>query len=217
MRRKTRGEAVAGVAVLRFANETGNTALTPVIDGFVEDIINGLARFGTVSVTARQSSFMFHSADRASWTSAHTAFGANFFVEGTARPSAKGFRVTVNLVDAHKLSQLWGSSYETNADTVLDIQNEIAEQIIASLAFRLEDASVRRTYSKPVEDLAANDLLLRGVAVARGNNSESFDDSERLLEAAVAKNPGQRACPGPARLYASDESWLRPGAAREAA
>jgi TolB-like protein/Flp pilus assembly protein TadD len=187
---KTRSDTdQPAVAVLRFANETGNAALTPVIDGFAEDIINGLARFGTLSVTARQSSFMFQSADRESWTSARSAFGANYLVEGTARPSAKGFRVTVNLVDAQKLSQLWGSSYEANADTIFDIQNEIADQIIASLAFRLEDAGVRRTYTKPIEDLEAHDLLLRGVAVARGNNSESFDDSERLLEAAVAKDP----------------------------
>jgi TolB-like protein len=183
------GAAQPVVAVLRFLNETGNSSLTPIVDGFVEDIISGLARFGTVEVTARQSSFMFHSSDRESWKEARYTIGANYLVEGTARPSTNGFRVNINLIDAEKLTQMWGSSYETNAQTFFDVQNEIAERIIASLAFRLEDAGIRRTFKKPIENLEAYDLLLRGIAVSRNNNYESFDESEKLLQAAVAKDP----------------------------
>src|SRR6185295_1613785 len=38
------------VAVVRFRNESGDRADEPIVDGFAEDIINGLARFGTVTV-----------------------------------------------------------------------------------------------------------------------------------------------------------------------
>ncbi|TIU70845.1 MAG: adenylate cyclase, partial [Mesorhizobium sp.] len=55
------------VAVLRFRNEGGDPADEAIVDGFAEDIINGLARFGTVTVLARNSSFSFSSFARAEW------------------------------------------------------------------------------------------------------------------------------------------------------
>jgi len=177
------------VAVLRFLNQTGDGELTPIIDGFVEDIINGLSRFGTVLVTARQTSFMFESADRTSWQSARDSIGVQYLVEGVARPSNKGFRITVNLIDAENMSNMWGGSYDTQSYDLFEAQNEIAETIISSLAFRLEDAGIRRTYRRPVQDLEAYELLLRGLAVSRNNNVASYGEAEKLLLAAAEKDP----------------------------
>jgi DNA-binding winged helix-turn-helix (wHTH) protein/Flp pilus assembly protein TadD len=177
------------VAFFRCANETGNASLTPIIDGFVEEVMNGLARFGTVAVLARQTSFLFNSSDQESWKLARANFGANYIVEGTARPSAKGFRITGNLVDAATLSQLASMSFEANAETIFDVQNEMAQLVISTLERRVADISVQRAYRRPIEDLEGYELLLRGVAVSRNNNEESFAESERLLRAAVAKDP----------------------------
>ena len=49
------------VAVIRFRNDSGDPADEAMVDGFAEDIINGLARCGTVTVLARNSSFSFAS------------------------------------------------------------------------------------------------------------------------------------------------------------
>jgi TolB-like protein len=53
------GGTMPRVAVLPFRNLTGNTDDGLLIDGLVEEITNGLARFRTVAVVTRHSAFAF--------------------------------------------------------------------------------------------------------------------------------------------------------------
>ena len=128
------------VAVLRFRNETGDAAQVPLVDGFAEDIINGLARFGTVTVLARNSSFSLSSESKSDWSLARARIGADYLVEGSIRRHGKRLRVSVSLVDAANLVQLWGERYDADGDEIFSIQEDIIERIIGRLVTRLEDA-----------------------------------------------------------------------------
>ena len=178
------------VAVLRFRNETGDAAQVPLVDGFAEDIINGLARFGTVTVLARNSSFSLSSESKSDWSLARARIGADYLVEGAIRRYGKNFRVAASLVDAVNLVQLWGERYDADGDEIFSIQDDIIERIVGRLVTRLEDAGVTRAAQKPVTSLAAYELMLRGVALLRANNQADFMKGRDLCEAAIAKDPG---------------------------
>jgi TolB-like protein len=183
------GAAQPIVAVLRFRNESGDEGQTPIVDGFGEDIINGLARFGRVTVLARHSSYSISNNGSVDWATARSRIGADYLVEGAMRRADKKVRVTVNLVDAEKLTQIWGDHYDADGSTIFDIQQDIVERIIGRLVHRIEDEGISKALRKPKTDLVAYELVLRGLALMRGNDPAEFEDACALLEAAVAKDP----------------------------
>lgn len=177
------------VAVLRFRNETGDPGQVPLVDGFAEDIINGLARFGTVTVLARNSSFTLSSEAKSDWSVARTRIGADYLIEGTIRRYDNRLRVSVNLIDAANLAQLWGERYDADGDEIFSIQEDIIERIVSRLVTKLDDAGVTRAAQKPVTSLAAYELTLRGVAMLRRNNPDDIAAARELFERAIAKDP----------------------------
>jgi TolB-like protein len=177
------------VAVLRFRNETGDAAHVPLVDGFAEDIINGLSRFGTVTVLARNSSFTLSSDRKSDWSVARTRIGADYLVEGTIRRYDNRLRVSVNLIDAANLVQLWGERYDVNGDEIFSIQEDIIERIVSRLVTKLDNAGVTRAAQKPVTGLAAYELTLRGVAMLRRNDPDDIAAAGELFERAIAKDP----------------------------
>jgi TolB-like protein len=183
------GAAQPIVAVLRFRNESGDESQTPIVDGFGEDIINGLARFGRVTVLARHSSYAVSSSGSVDWATARSRIGADYLVEGSMRRADKKVRVTVNLIDAEKLTQIWGDHYEAEGSSIFDIQNDIVERIIGRLVYRIEDEGISKALRKPETDLVAYELVLRGLTLMRSNDPAEFENACALLEAAVAKDP----------------------------
>ena len=84
------------------------------------------------------------------------------------------FRVSVSLVDAANLVQLWGERYDADGNEIFSIQEDIIERIVGRLVTRLEDAGVSRAAQKPATSLAAYELTLRGVAMLRRNEPDDI-------------------------------------------
>ncbi len=177
------------VAILRFRNETDDPAQTPIVDGFAEDILNDLARFRTVTVLGRNSSFAVQRDSSLDARAIGERLGADYLVEGAIRRSEKRLQVTVRLLDAPGDLQLWSERYEAEGTEIFAVQDEIAHQIVNRLVARLEDAGLHRSARKPPASLAAYELLLRGVARLRGYAPEDNENAKLLFEAAIEKDP----------------------------
>jgi tetratricopeptide (TPR) repeat protein len=98
-------------------------------------------------------------------------------------------QVTVGLIDAENLVQLWRDRYDDEASAIFDIQQDIVERVIGRLVKQLEDAGINRALRKPETDLVAYELRLRAVALMRSNDPNKFPGACAFLEAAVAKDP----------------------------
>lgn len=177
------------VAVVRFRNESGDPADEAMVDGFAEDLINGVARFGTVTVLARNSSFSFASFGRAEWPKIRASIGADYLVEGSLRRQGEDVVVAVSLVDIATASQLWGDRFQSQGAGLFAIEREIVEQIVSRLVTRVANAGLEQASRKPVTSLAAYELLLRGFAMLRDPAQTDQRGAEALFEAAVAKDP----------------------------
>ncbi|PTE07270.1 winged helix-turn-helix domain-containing tetratricopeptide repeat protein [Mesorhizobium helmanticense] len=177
------------VAVLRFRNDGTGPADEAIVDGFAEDIINGLARFGTITVLARNSSFSFASHSPAEWPAIRSRIGADYLVEGSVRRQANGFVVAVNLVDATSATQLWGDRYQVEGAGLLAIQQDIVEEIVGRLVVRVNNAGLQHASRRPVTSLAAYELVLRGVALLRDPAQSDLKGAAAFFEAAIVKDP----------------------------
>lgn len=177
------------VAVLRFRNDSGNPVDEALVDGFAEDVINGLARFRAVTVLARNSSFSFASYARSEWAQIRDRIGADYLVEGSVRRQDNKFLAAVNLIDAATASQLWGDRYQARDEGLFAIQQDIVEEIVGKLVTRVYSAGLQRTARKAVTSLAAYELTLRGVSLLRDPAQSDLESAETLFNAAIAKDP----------------------------
>lgn len=177
------------VAVIRFRNDSGDPADEAVVDGFAEDIINGLARFGTVTVLARNSSFSFASFGRDEWSQIRARIGADYLVEGSLRRQGEQVITAVNLIDIATASQLWGDRYQSQGTGLFAIEHEVVEQIVGRLVTRVTNAGLQQASRKPVTSLAAYELALRGFALLRDPAQTDQKGAEAMFEAAIAKDP----------------------------
>lgn len=176
------------VAVLRFANR-GEASLEPIVDGFTEDVINGLARFRRVTVLARSSSFSYGPEAEADWRSVGGRLGATFLVTG-AMDFREGFvEARVRLIDAGSGMVLWGEAFLAGETGIFALQHDIAPKILNRLVTRLDDASLSRAATKAPASLAAYEMCLRGVARLRSYRPEDNLAAKRFFEEALARDP----------------------------
>ena len=176
------------VAVLRFAN-AGDAGDAPLVDGFAEDIINGLAHFRTVTVLAHNSTFALDLDVDSDWRSIGSRLGAGFLVRGSLQRLGTALEVSVCMIDAATGGLLWSENYRASGEAVFDVQDDITRQIVNRLVARLEDVEIRRSRSRPPSNLAAYELLLHGIARLRGYRPEDNEEARRLFVAAIEKDP----------------------------
>jgi TolB-like protein/Flp pilus assembly protein TadD len=181
-------QAQPTVAILRFRN-AGQPGHDSFVDGFAEDILNALARFRMVSVRARNTSFAIPVEARDDVRAVGERLAAGYLVDGSVLLAGTKLTVTAKLIEATNAVQLWSDRFEAEDAEIFKIQDEIARRIVSRLVARLEDAELLRSARKPAANLAAYELLLRGIAALRGYHAEDNETARLLFEAAIAKDP----------------------------
>ena len=108
-------------------------------DGVSEDVIGGLARFRSLSVTSASSSFSFRdrSVDR---REIGRRLGVTYLVEGSVRRAGERIRVTAQLVEAASGAHLWSEHYDRSLTDIFAVPDEVTRTIV-STSLRCEDSS----------------------------------------------------------------------------
>jgi serine/threonine protein kinase len=175
------------IAVLAFANMSGDAESEYFSDGVAEDIINALVHVQDLRVAARTSSFAFKGKP-ADVRSIGSALGVDTVLEGSVRRSGTRIRVTAQLVNVADGYHLWSERYDRDLEDVFAIQDEIAMAIVGQLELRLA-APDGRLVRPGTTNLEAYDLYLRGRAfwAKRGVYVRS---AQTCFTRAVAADPG---------------------------
>lgn len=176
------------VAVLPFDNMSGQPEETYFSDGITEDIITGLARFRSLFVIARNSSFVFRGKS-VDLTEVGRKLGVSFILEGSVRRAGQRVRITAQLIEAATGAHIWAERYDRGLDDIFAVQDEVAQTIVSTLVKRIEDAKLQQSLRKPTTSLAAYDCLLRGLASFRSDDDGANEHALELFEKAVALDP----------------------------
>ena len=170
------------VAVLRFA--AVGEADTVLVDGLVEEITNAIARFHTVAVIGRASSFSYSVDGRPSPREIGEQLGADYIVDGTFRKTALGNRISVTLTHAESGRQLWGERFQCADAQLLDLETVVTPRIVGRLVANIEESPLHRGVG--TSSLAAFEFLARGRVLLRGygaqNNLNARDSFLRAIE-----------------------------------
>ena len=176
------------IAVLPFDNLSGQPEETYFSDGITEDIITGLARFRSLFVIARNSSFAFRGKS-IDLTEIGRKLGVSFILEGSVRRAGQRVRITAQLIEAASGTHLWAERYDRSLDDIFTVQDEVAQTIVSTLVKRIEDAKLQQSLRKPTTSLAAYDCLLRGLAHFRSDADTANQLALEMFEKAVALDP----------------------------
>jgi TolB-like protein len=178
------------IAVLPFENLSDDKRLELLANGLAEDIIALLARVPGFFVIARASSFAYVQRP----TEIHgigAELGVRYIVTGSARSSATRVRISVQLVESESGNQLWAGRYDVERGDTLDLQDEIARQIIVELEPALtkaEFSSVRRRRTDSI-DAWTHFRQAAGAVAVHGWNEESVVSGLAELRQAIAIDP----------------------------
>ncbi len=200
------------IAVLPFANMSGDPAQEYFSDGLTEDIITELSRNRHLMVVARHSSFHFKE-NPLDIKELGAALGADFVVEGSVRKIGDQIRVTAQLVDTATAGHVWAERYDRPLKDVFAVQDELVRRLVSTIVGRVEKHNDSRAQTKVTGDLGAYDCWLRANHGSELWTREGNTASMRLLEEAISKDPNF------ARAHASiafsfiRQATLEPGSA----
>src|SRR5438045_8412650 len=125
----------SSIAVLPFANLSGDSSKAYFSDGIADQLISELARTPSLRVAARSSSFAFRGKAVDVRTAAR-ALGVRTVLEGSVREDGRRVRIAAELVDASNGFQIWSESYDRDLTNILALQDDIAHAITAALTKR---------------------------------------------------------------------------------
>ena len=172
------------IAVLPFANLSGDPGQQYLSDGITEDIIIHLAHFKELEVTAKSATFRFQ--PDAESSEAARSLGARYLVKGTARKNGNRLVISCQLLDGMSETLLWGERYDREAIDVFAVQDEVVARIVTTLCGRVVTAGVSSIQRKLTENWSAYDYFLRGRDLC---NAGKEDASASFFAKAVELDP----------------------------
>src|SRR6185503_3028968 len=99
--------SISSIAVLPFANATGNADAEYLSDGVSESLINSLSQLPGIKVSARNSSFKYKGKD-ADPQEVAQALGDEAIMTGRIAQRGDDLLISVELVDARDKTHVWG-------------------------------------------------------------------------------------------------------------
>ncbi len=171
------------IAVLPFANMSGDAEQEYFADGLTEDVITELARFRSLAVIARSSSFTYKGL-AINVADIGQQLGVNYLVEGSVRKAGNRVRVTAQLIEVGTNTHLWADRYDRSLEDIFAVQDELVTSIVGNLGLSLNDVVTTKAKGQPTESLSAYEYLLRArSAWWHGRIKESFEFALRSVEA----------------------------------
>jgi adenylate cyclase len=176
------------IAVLPFANMSGDPEQEFFADGLTEDIITALSRFRELFVISRNSAFV-HKGKAVKIQDVAAEFGVQYVVEGSVRKAGNRVRVTVQLIDAASDRHVWAERYDRDLEDIFAIQDEVTAAIVATLPGRIEAATHDRAERKPTASMAAYECVLAGKVLHHRSARDDNLEAQRMLDRAIALDP----------------------------
>jgi TolB-like protein/Tfp pilus assembly protein PilF len=176
------------IAVLPFANMSGDPEQEYFADGISEDIITGLSKLRRFFVIARNSSFAYKG-KAIDVKRAARELGVRYVLEGSVRKGGNRVRITAQLIDAATGNHIWADHYDGDLTDIFAVQDEITKKVIAAIEPRLLEAEGIRSQSRSTEDLGAWEIVMHANSLFWRLTKTEGEAAIAMLKQAVERYP----------------------------
>jgi serine/threonine-protein kinase len=191
---------IRSVAVLPFANTSGDRQDDFFSDGLTDELAHALTRLPGLRLAGRDASYMFKG-KRFTAQEVKQTLGVDAFISATVRRSGDRLRVNPQLVSTADGTVLWDSVYESRSGDVFAVQDSLTRAVIGALVPALGgrrggDALADRG-SRPVVvdvgrgtvDAEAYELYLKGRYYWHERGAENVARAIAFYQQAIARDP----------------------------
>ena len=176
------------VAVLPFANLSGDPSQDYFADGITEDLITDLAKLSGLDVIARNSVFAYKGKPLV-LADVGRDLGVRFVVEGSVRRTGDQIRLNAQLIDIATGDNLWANRFDRGIADVFAVQDEMSREIAKALGVQPSAAESERMARPPTANLEAYDYYLRAEQAARTGRRAGLREALALYDKAEELDP----------------------------
>jgi serine/threonine protein kinase/Tfp pilus assembly protein PilF len=153
--------AISSIAVLPFVNSSGDPESEYLSEGITDSLINSLSQVPNLKVMSRNSVFRYKGKE-VDAQAAGQALGVGAVLTGRVLQRGDNLSISVELVNPHDNSHLWGEQYDRRLSDILSMQAEMAREISERLRLRLAGEDKKRLAKHYTENTEAYRLYLKG-------------------------------------------------------
>ncbi|MFZ2145318.1 MAG: tetratricopeptide repeat protein, partial [Xanthobacteraceae bacterium] len=180
------------IAVLPFANQTGDDSQDYFADGVTEEVINSLGRFNTLRVIGRNAVLRYKKRSPTQ-EEIGSELGANYLVGGSVRRSGQRLRIAAQLTESRGGTVVWSDRFDGELADIFDFQDTIARRIAGTLAASVALVEGRRSLDQPKPNPSAFDLVLRARALGHASTRMANRRFRELIAEAIELDPNYAA------------------------
>jgi adenylate cyclase len=197
------------IAVLPFANMSGDPEQEYFVDGMVEEITTAISRLPWLFVIARNSSFAYKGKSP-DLRQVGRELGVRYVLEGSVRKAGNRVRITGQLIDTMTGAHIWADRFDGALDDIFELQDQVASSVVGAIEPKLRQSEIERAARKPTERLDAYDLYLQALAQFHRYTEEDVRQAIALLKRALAIDPSYSpasAMIGWCRMFQKTQGW----------
>jgi TolB-like protein/Tfp pilus assembly protein PilF len=203
MRAKDASRAkIRSLAVLPLQNLSGDPSQDYIADGMTEELIGRLSRIHGLRVISRTSTMHLKNT-QLSVPEIARMLAVEAIVEGSLVQEGHEIRVHAQLIRAATDEHIWAGEYQREYQSILEVQEEVARNIVEQIQLNLTPEDRARLASKPPVDPEAYESYLRGRYYFNQRTEDALHKSIASFQQAIARDPAYApAYSGLAEAYA---------------
>ncbi len=181
---------VPSMFVRPFINLSGDAKQDYVADGITDSLIGDLTRaLPGIPVVSRDTAFTYKGGG-ADARQIGRELGVRYLLEGSVALEGERVRVNIHLVETKEGSQLWSERFDTERNSILQVQDEIVSRVSRAIGLKVVDIEARRSWRERPSNAEFIDLIMRGRAVLnRPSSPATMIDARNLFEQALEVQP----------------------------
>jgi adenylate cyclase len=176
------------IAVLPFANMSGDAEQEYFADGISEDIITALSKLPQLFVIARNSAFTFKGKN-VHIGEVGKSLGVRYVLEGSVRKSGGRVRITAQLIDTTTGGHLWAERFDRDLTDIFAVQDDVTTHIVSALALNLNAGDRQSITAEHTDNQEAYDCFLRGRELWFRTTKDGNREAGNLLRRAIELDP----------------------------
>jgi TolB-like protein/Tfp pilus assembly protein PilF len=185
---RSSNKAIDSIAVLPFANTSGDPNTEYLSDGISEALINSLTELQQLKVIARATAFRYKGKE-VDPQAVGRELNVRAVLMGRVRQMGETLNIQVDLVDATTGAQLWGQEFERKVSDVLSVKQTIAREVTEKLRLRLSGEDQRRLVKRDTTNAEAYQFYLRGRYFWNKRTAEGLRKAMEQFQQAVDRDP----------------------------
>jgi TolB-like protein/predicted Ser/Thr protein kinase len=187
--RSGRTAQIDSIAVLPFANASGDANSDYLSDGITESLMASLTHVPELKVKSRSSVFRYKGKD-VDVQKAGSDLGVAALVSGRVTPHGDNVEVSAELTDVRDNTEIWGQHYSGKNADIISLQQQIAGDLAEKLRSRLSTSEKQQVTKQGTKNPEAYELYLKGRYSWNKRTPSDTANAISYFNQAIAKDPG---------------------------